>query len=145
MGSLLIGIIYFWIWIFGELGIFGYFPVLGLVGWGPGGFVNWFNVFLDIGFLGAGYFPTLGLVGQGLGDFVNYNILLDIGYLGSWILSDIFQLWVWLAGGLGVAVEWQAAPNAPPDNKPSPTFEMRMLVMMMMMRVMMKMMRMMEW
>ena len=26
-----------------------------------------------------------------------------------------------LAGGLGVAVEWQAAPNAPPpDNKPPP-------------------------
>ena len=95
---------------------------------------------LDIVFLGAGYFPTLGLVGQGLGDFVNwYNVLLDIGYLGSWILSDIFQLWVWLAGGLGVAVEWQAAPNAPPDNKPSPTFEMRMLVMMMMKRVMMQM------
>lgn len=83
MGSLLIGIIYFWIWIFGELGIFRYFPVLGLVGWGPGGFVNWFIAFFDIVFLGAGYFPTLGLVGQGLGDFVNYNILLDIGYLGA--------------------------------------------------------------
>ena len=97
---------------------------------------------LDMDIRGAGYFRIFSSSGFGwLGAcfFLNSFNIRIIGEL------DIFQLWVWLAGGLGVAVEWQAAPNAPPDNKPSPTFKMRMLVMMMMKRVMMKMMRMMEW
>ena len=82
-------------------GYFGYFPTLGVVGRGLGIIYFWIMDNRK-----AGYYQTFSISGfgwpgvWGLCKLVLYTF--GYGYSESWVFSDIFQFWVWLAGGLVV-------------------------------------------